>query len=373
MQTISPHLAKTLVTQVMSLLGRDASLVSPSGELIASYDPNLAGSMLSGVSGSLTKGDIFELDGDSAVVIPLRQGGEIVAGLVLHSDLPHVKDVVPVTKSFAELLLEQESQQRVTESLDQVLWQLFHSLSDAERERLVDEAKLLGIDLTKQRFVTLVEVPDFQDKLAPAADKNEPIARFKEKLAREITALFPSSSDNTVTYFGYNTFLILKDAARNDETLDLFRQKAQQMMANLGAGITVGIGGLHLGIEGLLTSYREAAAALRLGSKLYEPGKAYYIDDIGLNIVFADLDLDKQVQIAKRALAPMLKDPDLTKTLRGYFEHSLNLTNASKALHIHRNTLIYRLGKIRELIGLDPETFDDAVQLKIALTLLDLE
>lgn len=373
MQTVSPHLAKTLITQVMSLLGRDASLANSQGELIASYDPNLAGTMMSGVAACLEKAEVAELEGGAAVVIPLRQDGDTVAGLILHSDLAHIKDVVPVTKSFAELLLEQEAQHRVTESLDQVLWQFFHSLSDAERERLVDEAKLLGIDLSKQRFVALIEVPDFQDKLAPAADKNEPITRFKEKLTREITSLFPSSSDNTVTYFGYNTFLILKDAARNDETLELFRQKADQMMANLGSGITVGIGGLHLGIEGLLTSYREAAAALRLGSKLYEPGKSYYIDDIGLNIVFAELDLDKQVQLAKRALAPMLKDSDLTKTLRGYFDHSLNLTNASKALHIHRNTLIYRLGKIRELVGLDPETFDDAVQLKIALTLLDLE
>jgi carbohydrate diacid regulator len=63
----------------------------------------------------------------------------------------------------------------------------------------------------------------------------------------------------------------------------------------------------------------------------------------------------------------------LLKTVKAYFAENLNLTKAAERLHIHRNTLIYRLGKIKDLTGLDPEQFEDAVQIRLALILLDLE
>lgn len=371
--TLTPHFARTVITQVMSLLGRDVSLADTEGKLAASYDPNLVGQQLSGLEQVLDASDPVDLAGGEAVGFTIGHDGSTVGALIIHADPKHVKEFIPITRSLVELLIEQEAENSLAGNLDQVLWQLFHSLSDAERERLVDEAKLLGVDLTKPRFVVLLELPGFAEQLAQAADKAAPITRFKEKFGREVAALFPTSNDNTITYFGQNTFLLLKDAARNDETLELFRQKSDQMMTNLGKDITVGIGNLHLGLEGLLTSYREADTALRLGAKLRDPGHTYFIDDLGLYVVFGDIGTEKQVEIAKRVLAPLLKEPDLLKTIRAYFEQNLNLTKAAENLHIHRNTLIYRLGKIKELIQLDPEHFEDAVQIKLALTLLDLE
>jgi carbohydrate diacid regulator len=219
----------------------------------------------------------------------------------------------------------------------------------------------------------LINVPQFAEQLAEADDKSAPIERIKEKITREVSAVFPTSPDNTITYFGRNRFLLLKDASKGDETVEMFRNKADQMIANLDSGVSIGIGGLYLGIEGLLTSYREADTALRIGMKLEEEGKAYFVDDLGLYVVFGSVSTEKQIALSKRLLAPLLKEPDLLKTLRAYFDQNLNLTKAAKELHIHRNTLIYRLGKIKELLGLDPELFEEAVQLRLALTLLELE
>lgn len=370
---LTPHFARTIITQVMSLLGRDVSLADKGGKLVASYDPNLVGKQLSGVEAVLEGKDVAVLADSQAVGIPISHDDTLAGVLIIHSDPKTVKEFVPITRSLVDLLVSQEAEQALAGNLDQVLWQLFHSLSDAERDKLISEAKLLGVDLTKPRFVALVTVPGFSATLAEATDKSEPINRFKEKLGREVAAMFPTSSDNTITYFGQDTFLILKDAAKGDETLDIYRQKSDQMLSNLGRGLSAGIGGLYLGVEGLLTSFKEAETALRLGTKLNEPGRTYYIDDLGLYIVFGGVSADKQVHAAKKILAPLLNDPDLLKTIRGYFAENLNLTKAAEALHIHRNTLIYRLGKIKELLKLDPETFEDAVQIKLALTLLELE
>ncbi len=371
--SLNPHFARTLITQVMSLLGRDVSLADLTGSLAASYDPSLVGSKVEGTEAALGSRDVVDVSSGEAVGFAITHADEAVGVLIIHADAKSVKEFIPITRSLVELLVDQEAAQQITGSLDQLLWQLFHSVSDAERDGLVSEARLLGVDLTKRRFVALLEVPGFSEQLAGAADKAVPITRFKEKVGREVAAIFPTSNDNTITYFGQNRFLLLKDAGTGDETLEMFQRKAPQILKNLGELITAGIGSLYFGVEGLLASYREAEAALRLGLKLYTPGKPYFIDDLGVYLVFGEVGLEKQLQIAKRLLGPLLKEADLAKTLRAYFDQNLNLTKAAGQLHIHRNTLIYRLGKIHDLIGLDPEKFDDAVQLRLALTLLELE
>lgn len=370
---LTPHFGRTIITQVMSLLGRDVSLADGEGQLVASFDPGLVGTKVNGTEAVLTASDAIALADGAATGFPITFEGKPVGALIIHEDQKVVKEFIPITRSLVELLVEQEAGQRLPENLDQLLWQFFHSLSDAERDQVVSEARLLGVDLSKPRFVALINVPEFAEQLAQTTDKVAPITRLKEKISREVAAVFPTSNDNTISYFGQNRFLLLKDATKGDETLEMFRQKAPQMLANMGKNLTAGIGGLYLGQEGLLTSFNEADTALRLGMKLGEEGKPYFIDDLGLYVVFGSVSTEKQIELAKKLLSPLIKEPDLLKTVRAYFSNNLNLTKAAAELHIHRNTLIYRLGKIKDLVGLDPEAFEDAVQVKLALTLLDLE
>ncbi|MSU76234.1 hypothetical protein EXS54_02060 [Patescibacteria group bacterium] len=370
---LSPQFSRTIVTQVMSLLGRDVSLADPKGVVVASYNPNLAGQRIKDASGALKDEGLVDLDDGQAVGFRIMHEDEPSAVLIIHAERKAVKEVIPVTRSLVELLINRDSDHGAVDNIDQLLWRFFHSLSGTERDALVTEIGLLGTDLTKPRFAVVLNVPDFSKQLSQAGDKSIPIMRFKDKLAREVKAVFSTSSDNLITYFGHDQFLLLKDAARGEETLKLFIQKSSQMFRNIGGGLTAGVGNRYLGTEGLVTSFKEAETALRLGLKLKKPGGAYLVDDLGLYVVFGEVGVDRQVHLAKRLLAPLLKEPDLLKTLRAYFEANLTLTQAAKALHIHRNTLIYRLGKIKTLTKLDPEEFEDAVQLKMALTLLDLE
>ncbi len=369
---LSAPFARTIVTQVMSLLGHDVSLTSADGTVVASYNPNLVETRLKGADAAAQSTEAVPLDGDQAVGFGIHHEGGPVGALVIHAEPKRVKEFIPLTKSLVELLITQEADHALADNLDQLLWQFFHSASGAERDKLVSETRLLGVDLTLPRFVVLVHVPEFSQKLSQSNDKSVPINRFKEKLAREVQALFPNSKDNAITYFGHDRFLLLKDATRGEETLTLFQQKAPQMFKNIGGNLTAGIGGHYLGVEGIVTSFQEAETALRLGLKLHGPGQAYLVDDLGLYVVFGEVSTDRQVHLAKRLLAPLLKEVDLLKTLRAYFAANLNLTKAAKELHIHRNTLIYRLGKIKNLTKLDPEAFEDAVQLRMALTLIDL-
>ena len=59
--------------------------------------------------------------------------------------------------------------------------------------------------------------------------------------------------------------------------------------------------------------------------------------------------------------------PVFWETLEVFFEYNMNITNTAKAIFVHRNTLIYRLEKVKQVTGLDPRKFNEALQLYIAL------
>jgi carbohydrate diacid regulator len=84
-------------------------------------------------------------------------------------------------------------------------------------------------------------------------------------------------------------------------------------------------------------------------------------------ITLANISQDRKAELAHQILHPLLRDQQLYKTVRLFLTSGLNLTEAAAKLHIHRNTLIYRLDKTKKLIGLDPRHFDDALQIKLGL------
>lgn len=86
---------------------------------------------------------------------------------------------------------------------------------------------------------------------------------------------------------------------------------------------------------------------------------------MGLLALLKEDDADRLFGPLKSIMAEL--DEDTVKTLSAFFEHNLNVTNASKALFIHRNSLQYRLDKFYERSGLDPKIFHDAVIIKLLI------
>jgi len=57
----------------------------------------------------------------------------------------------------------------------------------------------------------------------------------------------------------------------------------------------------------------------------------------------------------------------LLETLQAFFDNNLSISKTAQAIYVHRNTLLYRLRRVKEITGLDPKKFDNAVQLRLAL------
>jgi carbohydrate diacid regulator len=107
-------------------------------------------------------------------------------------------------------------------------------------------------------------------------------------------------------------------------------------------------------VGGLRESYEDAAAALRLGARLDPKAGVYPIDALRLHQVLAAVGhrtRSRFVETVAAALREQRDWPILHQTVVSWCESGFNLVRAAAALHIHRNTLIYRLDKIARLTG----------------------
>ena len=132
----------------------------------------------------------------------------------------------------------------------------------------------------------------------------------------------------------------------------------------------VGIGTAVSGIKDLARSFKEAQIALEVG-KVFDTEKNIVSYD---NLGIARLIYQLPTTLCETFLREVFKrgsiealDQETLFTIQRFFENNLNVSETSRKLFVHRNTLVYRLEKIKKLTGLDLREFEDAIVFKVAL------
>ena len=132
----------------------------------------------------------------------------------------------------------------------------------------------------------------------------------------------------------------------------------------------VGIGSIVNGVKDLASSFKEAQVALEVG-KVFDTEKSIIsYDHLGIARLIYQLPTTLcemyLKEVFKRGSIDSL-DQETLFTIQRFFENNLNVPETSRKLFVHRNTLVYRLEKIKKLTGLDLREFDDAIVFKVAL------
>ena len=123
-------------------------------------------------------------------------------------------------------------------------------------------------------------------------------------------------------------------------------------------------------IKEVSKSYKEAKLALDVGKIFFEEKDiiAYSALGIGRLIYQLPIPLCKMfIREIFEGKSPDDFDEETLTTINKFFENSLNVSETSRKLFVHRNTLVYRLEKIKKITGLDLREFEDAIVFKVAL------
>lgn len=314
--------------------------------------------------------------------IPFAYGGKNIGAIVLKTKMANHDEISPLIRSIAELVMHQslvlEQIPHEDERLDKFIYDLLNQ-PQPDFTLLTVEARLFDLDLERPRSAIIIQIDDpslisrHQD---PSNDREIRLTRYKLGITRALNSFYTSSRDNVVSYLGQTSFCILKDLIGSDDTdlassLDAFKKSLNAIYeiirTELKVPATVGVGNYHPGLNGLRQSYHEALSAIELGAQTWDKDKIYHIDDFGVVAPLLSGVDESNIYFSRELLERLGENLEIIQTLEAFFEYDMSLTRTAEKLSIHRNTLVYRLDRITETLGLDPRVFDDAVQIKLAI------
>lgn len=188
-----------------------------------------------------------------------------------------------------------------------------------------------------------------------------------------IQNLFPDKQKDFVFNISESDIVLVKEIKNGIESKDL-EKLACSIVDTLGSEFytraVVGIGTTVVGVKDLARSFKEAQVALEVG-KVFDTEKTIVCYD---NLGIARLIYQLPTTLCEMFLREVFKkgsieslDHETLFTIQKFFENNLNVSETSRKLFVHRNTLVYRLEKIKKLTGLDLREFDHAIVFKVAL------
>lgn len=170
-----------------------------------------------------------------------------------------------------------------------------------------------------------------------------------------------------------NDIILVKEVKNSTTSSDLeqlARSIADTISNEFYTKVAVGIGTTVTHVRNLSQSFKEATAALEIGKVLDVEKLINLYDHLGIARLIYQLPISLcemfMKEVFKKGSIDSL-DHETVYTVQKFFENNLNVSETSRKLFIHRNTLVYRLDKIYKLTGLDLRVFDDAITFKIAM------
>jgi len=188
-----------------------------------------------------------------------------------------------------------------------------------------------------------------------------------------IQNLFPDKNKDFVFNITETDIVLVKEIKNNIDVKDLqklARSISDTLQTEFFTRVNVGIGTPVMGVKDLARSFKEAQIAIEVG-KVFDTEKNIVSYD---NLGIARLIYHLPTTLCETFLKEVFKkgsidslDHETLFTIQRFFENNLNVSETSRKLFVHRNTLVYRLDKIKKLTGLDLREFDHAIIFKIAL------
>ena len=222
---------------------------------------------------------------------------------------------------------------------------------------IYNRAKKLHIDTEVRRVIFIIETKHEKDSTALDNVRN----------------LLGNRAKDFVTAVDEKNIIVVKELEPNDGHVEL--EKIAQNLYNLlteegEEGVLIAYGTIVNDIKEVSKSYKEAKLALDVGKIFFSERNVIAYSALGIGRLIYQLPIPLCKMFIREIFegkSPDDFDEETLTTINKFFENNLNVSETSRQLYIHRNTLVYRLDKLQNSTGLDLRVFEDAITFKIAL------
>lgn len=220
-----------------------------------------------------------------------------------------------------------------------------------------NRAKKLHIDVVVPRVVYIIETRTEKDTTA----------------MEFLRGMFSSQSGDFITAVDESSVILIKSLEEGDgnEEIEQTAQTIVDMMSTeIMMNVRVAYGTVVQELKDVSKSYKEAMMALDVGKIFYVEKKVNSYGSLGIGRLIYQLPANLCRIFIEEIFGdndPGNFDEEIVTTVNKFFENNLNVSETSRQLFVHRNTLVYRVEKLQKSTGLDVRTFDDALTFKIAM------
>ena len=222
---------------------------------------------------------------------------------------------------------------------------------------IYNRAKKLHIEVDVRRIVFIIETKYEKDNLA----------------LETVKSLFALKTKDFITAVDEKSIILVKEL-KDGEDYPEMEMTAKMLLDMLNAeamsSVHIAYGTIVNTIKQVSKSYKEAKMALDVGKIFYSEKNIIAFNTLGIGRLIYQLPIPLCKMFMKEIFGdhmPDTFDDETLTTINKFFDNSLNVSETSRQLYVHRNTLVYRLEKLQKTTGLDIRVFDDALTFKIAL------
>lgn len=236
---------------------------------------------------------------------------------------------------------------------------------------LMQRARLYGLDLAAPHYVVAL-------KAEPASVHSPQEAAAAQAAADQLyeTVCRLAGAEALTGEVELHTVVLRRPGGKGDGRAEAmgFAQHLLEQVRPFGRllRLSIGVGSVQRGVEGVRRSFREARRAATIAERVWGPGRVAHVDDLG---VFPILDMIGPSDEIERFLAGIRRlveydqahRTDLVRTLEAFFANKGNVRRVAAQLYAHYNTVLYRLERIQQITGMDLEDAESRLHLQLAL------
>lgn len=273
--------------------------------------------------------------------------------------------LIDVTKEIVELIMiDKQTKEKSKNFLNRLI------LAEAGEQASIDDlASTYHIPLNPYRFMSIFHIEGINN----SPEEFLRIDFLQESFQQSIISLCKQKNIPLITTISGNNILcfISSNSVKEAEDSMIYLESCYNLLMKIYSSekIYLGIGRVYPEEEPLTTSYHEAKKAQELCKKIRSDKNIMRYQDLGIFKLFLNVQNKNELRnYYNYKLEPLIKydtqnQSDLLGTLKAYLENDCNLVNTARALFIHRNTLIYRLNKIKELLSSDFDVASEKLEL----------
>lgn len=385
---LNKDIAQKLVDNIMESLGHNINIMNENGIIIASGSLERIGTYHQIAAEAIRQRERIDIyEGNISEYIGVKEGINMpfyfhnkIAGVIGITGNPkQIENTAMLVKMTAELMMEQEFLKERTQShQSNKTFFVNKLLTVKEADDILDVYQWglqLGYDLSLKRIACVFMIKN----LVKQSKSPVNIDILKSDIIDIIKKSTYHTKQDISSYIDVNKILVLKtinlssEKSISDQIIDYLEPIQKTIKEKYEIGSIIGIGSYREDLLNLRESFIEARSMVEYAEKTNSIDGYFFINDFILEYYFYKIPKKHHDHFFSKYKLELEDKPEIIETIHSMVKNNMSISDASKELFIHRNTVLFRLNKVKELFDIDPLHNDkDRVLLKLIDLYIDL-